>query len=140
MTTEKPRCLRRCGSFGESSNLGRQLLTADLRRGTPKEIPLRILPQRRPSTGLGTLSLWFEWPHHPEPADGSKGRGRRELTFCLSGDDDKQKHSSNYSRKVLPNRRLPIGQKGFPQRALRLCGEMSESVSAIIGENLRLSS
>jgi len=40
--------------------------------------------------------------------------------------------------KVLPNRRLPIGQKGFPQRPLRLCGEMSESLSAIIGENLRL--
>jgi len=56
----------------------------------------------------------------------------------LSGDDDKQKHSSNYGHEFLPNRRLPIGQKGFPQRALRLCGEMSESLSARIGENLRL--
>ncbi len=28
----------------------------------------------------------------------------------------------------------------FPQRTLRLCGEISESLSAIIGENLRLSS
>jgi len=37
----------------------------------------------------------------------------------------------------LPNRRLPIGQKFFPLRTLRLCGEMSESLSAIIGENLR---
>jgi len=41
--------------------------------------------------------------------------------------------------EVLPNRRLPIGQKGFSQRTLRLCGEMFESLSAIIGENLRLS-
>ncbi len=65
-------------------------------------------------------------------------RGRRELTFCLSGDDDKQKHPSNKSCKFLPNRRLPIGQMGFPQRTLRLCGEMSESLSARIGENLRL--
>jgi len=89
-----------------------KLLTADLRRWTQKEIPLRILPQRR--------------------------SGRRELNFCLSGDDDKQKHSSNQSYKFLPNRCLPIGHKGFPERTLRLCGEMSESLSAIIGENLRL--
>jgi len=40
--------------------------------------------------------------------------------------------------EVLPNRRLPIGQKEFPQRTLRLCGEMSESLSALIGVNLRL--
>jgi len=102
-----------------------KLLALDLRRWTETEILLRILPQRRPSTGLGTLSL-------------SKGRGRREFNFCLSGDDDKQKQSSNWSYKFLPNRRLPIGQKGFPQRTLRLCGEVSESLSAIISENLRL--
>jgi len=65
-------------------------------------------------------------------------RGRRELNFCLPGDGDKQKHSSNQSEKFLPNRRLPIGQKGFPQRSLRLCGEMFESLSARIGVNLRL--
>ncbi len=53
-------------------------LTADTRRLTPTKM---FSPQRRPSTGLGTLSL-------------SKGRGRRELIFCLSGDDDKQKHVS----------------------------------------------
>jgi len=40
--------------------------------------------------------------------------------------------------KFLPNRRLPIGQKGVPLRTLRLCGEMSESLSALIGVNLRL--
>ncbi len=40
--------------------------------------------------------------------------------------------------EVLPNRRLPIGQKGFPHRTLRLCGDVSESLSAIIGEDLRL--
>jgi len=49
-----------------------RLLTADLRRWTQEEIPLGILPQRR--------------------------RGRRELNFCLSGDDDKQKH---YSIRVV---------------------------------------
>ncbi len=32
-----------------------------------------------------------------------------------------------------------LGKKGFPQRTLRLCGEMSESLSARISENLRLS-
>jgi hypothetical protein len=64
----------------------------------------------------------------------------QKISFCLSGDDDKQKHSSNESWKLMPNRRLPIGQKGFPQRTLRLCGEKYESLSAIIGENLRLCS
>ena len=34
--------------------------------------------------------------------------------------------------------RFPIGQKGFPQRTLHLCGEMFESSSALICVNLRL--
>jgi hypothetical protein len=89
-------------------------LTADPLRFTQKEILLRISPQRR--------------------------KERRELNFCLSGDDDKQKHSSSEDWAFLPNRRLPIGQNFFPQRTLRLCGEMSESLSARIGVNLRLSS
>ncbi len=51
----------------------------------------------------------------------------------------------------MPNRRLPIGQKGISQRTLwfdrahhpefvegRLCGEMSESLSALSCVNLRL--
>ena len=44
-------------------------------------------PQRHPSTLLGTLSLWFDFPHHPEPVDGSKGRVRR---------GDSHDHAPNY--------------------------------------------
>ncbi len=77
-----------------------QILTADLRRWTPKEIPLRILPQRRPSIGLGTLSL-------------SKGRGRRELTFCLSEDDDKQKTFLKLELKVFAQSSSPDWAKGI---------------------------
>ncbi len=58
--------------------------------------------------------------------------------FLFVGRRRQTKHYSNQSCKFLPNRRLPIGQKGFPQRTLRLCGEMSESLSARIGVNLRL--
>jgi len=38
----------------------------------------------------------------------------------------------------MPNRRLPMGHKFFSQRTLRLCGELAGSLSALIGENLRL--
>jgi len=62
----------------------------------------------------------------------------QRIGFLFVGRQRQTKHSSYESRKFLPNRRLPIGQKGFPQRTLRLCGEMSESLSARIGENLRL--
>ncbi len=105
-----------------------QKLTADSRRFTQmaqKEFPLRISPQRRPSTGLGTLSL-------------SKGKGRRELIFCLSGDDDKQKPFPIRFVSFCPIVVSRLGKKGFPQRTLRLCGEISDSLSARIGENLRL--
>jgi len=37
--------------------------------------------------------------------------------------------------KLLPNRRLPIGQKFFPLRTLRLCG--ANLLSAMICANLR---
>ena len=63
----------------------------------------------------------------------------QRIKFLFVGRRRQTKHYSNQSCKFLPNRRLPIGQKGLPQRTLRLCGEMSESLSAIIGENLRLS-
>jgi len=63
----------------------------------------------------------------------------QRIKILFVGRRRQTKHYSNQSYKFLPNRRLPIGQKGLPQRALRLCGEMSESLSASIGENLRLS-
>ncbi len=60
------------------------------------------------------------------------------ICFCLSGDDDKQKPFPIRSVSFCPIVVSRLGKKGFPQRTLRLCGEMSESLSAIIGENLRL--
>ncbi len=62
----------------------------------------------------------------------------QRISFLFVGRRRQTKTFFKLELEVLPNRRLPIGQKGFPQRALRLCGEMSESLSAIIGENLRL--
>jgi len=59
----------------------------------------------------------------------------QRIKFLFVGRPRQTKHYSNQSCKFLPNCHLPIGQKGFP---LRLCGEMSEFLSAIIGENLRL--
>jgi len=62
----------------------------------------------------------------------------QRIQFLFVGRRRQTKHYSNQGYKFLPYRRLPIGQKGILQRTLRLCGEMSESLSAIIGENLRL--
>jgi len=59
----------------------------------------------------------------------------QRISFLFAGRRRQTKTFLKLELKVLTNRRLPIGQKGFP---LRLCGEMSESLSAIIGENLRL--
>jgi len=64
----------------------------------------------------------------------------QRIIFCLSGDDDKQKPFPIKSVSFCPIVVSRLGKKGFPQRTLRLCGEMSESLSAIIGENLRLNS
>jgi len=75
----------------------------------------------------------------------------QRIKILFVGRRRQTKHYSNQTCKFLPNRRLPIGQNFLPQRTLpfdrlkvpssvegRLCGEMSESLSAIIGENLRL--
>jgi hypothetical protein len=45
-----------------------------------------ISPRRDPSTLLGTLTLWFELPHHLEPVDGSKGREQREFIVFVVND------------------------------------------------------
>ena len=62
----------------------------------------------------------------------------QRINFLFVGRRRQTKTLLKLELNCLPNRRLPIGQKGFPQRTLRLCGEMSESLSARIGENLRL--
>jgi len=62
----------------------------------------------------------------------------QRINFLFVGRRRQTKIFLKLELKVLPNRRLPIGQKGFPQRTLRLCGEMSESLSVIICVNLRL--
>ena len=62
----------------------------------------------------------------------------QRINFLFVGRRRQTKTLLNSELKVLLNRRLAIGQKGFPQRTLCLCGEVSESVSAIIGVNLRL--
>jgi len=62
----------------------------------------------------------------------------QRISFLFVGRRRQTKTFLKLELKVLTNRRLPIGQKGFPQRTLRLCGEMSESLFARIGVNLRL--
>jgi len=62
----------------------------------------------------------------------------QRISFLFVGRRRQTKTFLKLELKFLPNRRLPIGQKGFPQRTLRLCGELSESLSALIGVNLRL--
>ncbi len=61
----------------------------------------------------------------------------QRIKFLFVGRRRQTKTFFKLELEVLPNRRLPIGQKGSPPRAQRLRGEMSESLSAIISENLR---
>jgi hypothetical protein len=46
----------------------------------------------------------------------------QRINFLFVGRRRQTKIFLKLELKVLPNRRLPIGQKRFPQRALRLCG------------------
>ncbi len=62
----------------------------------------------------------------------------QRIKFLFIGRRRQTKTLLKLELEVLPNRRLPIGQKGFPLRTLRLCGEISESLSALICVNLRL--
>ena len=61
----------------------------------------------------------------------------QRINFLFVGRRRQTKTLLKLELKLLPNRRLPIGQNFFPLRILRLCGEMFESLSARIGENLR---
>ena len=92
--------------------------------GTERK-PVRNITAEAPFDGLRVVSS-------VEPQ-----RAQR-IKFLFVGRQRQTKTFLKLELKFLPNRRLPIGQKGFPQRTLRLCGEMPEILSAIIGENLRL--
>jgi len=77
-----------------------------------KETPLRVLPQRR--------------------------RGRRELNFCLSGDDDKQNITQIRAVSFCPIVVSRLGKRDFLSVLCVSAVKTSESLSAKIGENLRL--
>jgi len=82
-----------------------------------------------------TAEASLDWARDPELVEGQRAQ---RINFLFVGRRRQTKIFLKLELKVLPNRRLPIGQKRFPQRALRLCGEMSESLSVIICVNLRL--
>jgi len=62
----------------------------------------------------------------------------QRIKFLFVGRRRQTKTFLKLELKVFAQSSSPDWAKGFPQRTLRLCGEMSESVSAIIGVNLRL--
>ncbi len=82
-----------------------------------------------------TAEASLDWARGPELVEGQRAQ---RINFLFVGRRRQTKTSLKLEFKFLPNRRLPIGQNFLPQRTLRLCGEMSESLSARIGENLRL--
>ncbi len=94
--------------------------------------------ERNPFKNI-TAEASLDWARDPELVEGQRAQ---RIIFCLSGDDDKQKPFPIKSVCFCPIVVSRLGKKGFPQRTqrtLRLCGEISEFLSAIIGENLRLS-
>jgi len=90
--------------------------------------------ERNPFKNI-TAEASLDWARDPELVEGQRAQ---RIKFLFVGRRRQIKTLLKLKLKFLPNRRLPIGQKFFPLRTLRLCGEMSESSSAIIGENLRL--
>ncbi len=68
----------------------------------------------------------------------AEAKGTQRINFLFVGRRRQTKIFLKLECKFLPNRRLLIGQKRFLERTLHFCCEMSESLYAIIGENLRL--
>ncbi len=88
-----------------------------------------ISPQRRPSTGLGTLSLSM----------GRRAEYAEEVLFAQSGDDDWAKTYSSNLSNVFVCRRLPTNNKFNSLRPLRLCGNILEGILSVsICVNLQL--
>jgi len=62
----------------------------------------------------------------------------QRINFLFVGRRRQTKTFLKLELKVFAQSSFPDWAKGLPQRTQRLCGEMSESLSARIGENLRL--
>jgi len=80
--------------------------------------------ERNPFKNI-TAEASLDWARDPELVE--RQRAQR-INFLFVGRRLQTKSLPKLELEVLPNRRLPIGQKGFSQRTLRLCGEMSESL------------
>jgi hypothetical protein len=80
----------------------------------------------------------LRWTQGREPVESVEPQRAQRIAFFVCRETTTNKNLSAFRQNLLPNRRLPIGQKFFPLRTLRLCGGMFECLSARIGENLRL--
>ncbi len=141
--------------MGEQLDLGR----VGIPRGSPRGVTARPSwivstkanaprdePQRRKaSNAINRRFTQMDTERNPfknitaeAPFDGLRVVSRVEpqraqrMSFLFVGRRRQTKTFLKLELKFLPNRLLPIGQKGFPQRTLRLCGEMTESLSAKI--------
>ena len=88
---------------------------------------------------LGTKFTLMDTEKIPIKSITAEAQRAQRINFLFVGRRRQTKTFLKLELKILPNRRLPIGQKRFPQRTLRLCGELSESLSALICVDLRLS-
>jgi len=82
-----------------------------------------------------TAETSLDWARDLEPVE--RQRAQRIIFFCRETTTNKniaQIRAESFCPIVVSR----LGKMGFPQRTLRLCGEMTESLSAKIGENLRL--
>jgi len=91
--------------------------------------------ERNPFKNI-TAEASLDWARDPELVEGQRAQ-RIKFFVCRETTTNKnvpQIRAVSFCPIVVSR----LGKKEFPQRTLRLCGEMSESLSARIGVNLRL--
>ncbi len=83
-----------------------------------------------------TAEASLDWARDPELVEGQRAQ---RINFFVCRETTTNKNITQFrALSFCPIVVSRLGKRGFPQRTLRLCGEMSESLSAIIDENLRL--
>jgi len=98
-----------------------------IRAKTQSENSKALSAKRRASNAINRRFTQMDTERNPFKNITAEAQRAQRINFLFVGRRRQTKTFLQLALEVLPNRRLPIGQRGFPQRTLRLCGEMSES-------------
>ncbi len=90
--------------------------------------------ERNPFKAI-TAEASLDWARDPELVE---GRRAQIVSIFVCREPTTNKNIALLKTRSFAQSSSPDWAKILPQRTLLFCGEMSESLSAIIGENLRL--